>query len=259
MAIKISDGLRNFLMKGGSFRHAFSGGELRIFSGAQAADANAAEPSGLICTITDTNGSRTAETRATGSVQITGGSSGNVSNVTIGGIDVLGDAVAWTTSNDATATAVAAQINLNPFNYLVDATVATDTVTLTARPGIGAAINSAAVAAATTGDVTDTPTNMSSGVTPENGLSFEQEPTAGVLEKLASQTWSGAAVSTGTAASFRLVGAVSDAGSLDSGAVYFRLDGTVGTSGADINFTSVSFVDTETQSIPTFSVTEPAS
>ncbi len=259
--LQLSDGLRDFLIDGGSFKQAFSGGVLKIYDATQPATANAAITGAELVEITDNSGSHTAEVAGAGSVQLTAGASGSVDTITVSGIEVLGVSVAFDTSLNQTASNVADQINLNPANYLVKASVSTDTVTLTSKPGMGALLNGDIVAGTET-TITVVKVNMGtavSGVNSANGLLFEQDPTAGVLEKLASQAWTGVAGVTSTATHFRLYGAITDAGGLDSSAVFLRLDGDVSTSGADLNFGSVAFVNTETQSIPTFSVTEPAS
>jgi len=65
------------------------------------------------------------------------------------------------------------------------------------------------------------------------GLHFEANATAGELEKLASETWSGTAVASGTAGWFRMREAT-DAGTAAS-TTAVRLDGSIATSGADMN------------------------
>lgn len=205
--IQLSDGLRDFFMDGGSFKQAFSGGNLKIYSGSQPATANAAVTGTELVEITDASGTVTAEVSSAGSVQVTAGSGvDTIDTVTIAGIDILGAAVVFNTSFNQTASDLADQINLNPANYLVKASVSTDTVTLTSKPGMGALLNGETVGGTQTG-MTVVNVNMGttvSGVDSINGLLFEQDPTAGVLEKLASQTWSGVASATGTAGYFRL-------------------------------------------------------
>src|SRR5687767_6931614 len=46
-----------------------------------------------------------------GSVTITGGSSGTIATLTVNGVDIIGSAVSWVTSNAATAQALADRIN----------------------------------------------------------------------------------------------------------------------------------------------------
>jgi hypothetical protein len=95
-------------------------------------------------------------------------------------------------------------------------------------------------------------------VNPVNGLRFG-DASAGVLIKAASQAWTGVAAATGTAGWFRLLGAVNDDESDDTtNNLFLRLDGNVATSGANLNLTSTSIASAATQTISTFSVTEPA-
>lgn len=103
-------------------------------------------------------------TAATGSVTITGGSSGTVSNLTINGVAVISSAVSWTTSNDATATALAAAINSYTSNPDYTAAAVGAVVTITAAQSEGAAPNGFVVTSSVTGDVTTTDVNMAGGV-----------------------------------------------------------------------------------------------
>lgn len=78
---------------------------------------------------------------------------------------------------------------------------------------------------------------------------------SGVLSKNA-DIWSGVAGATGTASYFRLV-VNTDTGVLSTTEI--RMQGTVGTSGADINMSAVSIVSGATQTIDTWDLTMPAS
>lgn len=86
-----------------------------------------------------------------------------------------------------------------------------------------------------------------------NGLEFENSPTDGIIEKSASEVWSGVAVATGTAGWFRFVGNAADAGALST--TLPRIDGSVGVSGADMNFGTTSIVTGRTYTLDTFSLT----
>ncbi len=78
---------------------------------------------------------------------------------------------------------------------------------------------------------------------------------SGVLSKNA-DIWSGVAGASGTANYFRLV-VNTDTGVLSTTEI--RMQGTVGTSNADINMSSVSIVSGATQTIDTWDLTMPAS
>lgn len=97
---------------------------------------------------------------AEGSVQLTGGASGSVDSITVGGVELLASAVAFNTSLNQTASDVADAINANVTVPNFNASAATDTVTITAvDPGVD---TSAVVSSATT--ITTTDVNMG-GVT----------------------------------------------------------------------------------------------
>lgn len=257
MALRLSKGLRNFLNEGGSLKQAFAGGKILLYSGSQPTTADDAVAGTLLCTYTDASGAHTAEVRATGSVALTGGASGSVDTLTVNGLEIMGSATAYATSLAVTAQAVADKINDNPKNQLfVASTGGGTTITITAKPGLGTLPNTWVVASTVT-TITKTDTNMSGGVDSANGLKFG-DSAAGALVKKPGQTWSGVAGNTGTAGWFRLVGSVSDAGGADSSEVYHRLDGSVATSGANLNLSSTSIVATATQTISTFTLTEPA-
>jgi hypothetical protein len=85
-----------------------------------------------------TAGTAGAGTGATTSFQITGGTAGagnQITSVTVGGVNILGAPVLWTTSNNNTATLVAAQINSFASNPEFAAVASTNTVTITGPIG----------------------------------------------------------------------------------------------------------------------------
>lgn len=88
---------------------------------------------------------------------------------------------------------------------------------------------------------------------PSNGLEFEA-PTAGVLPKSTTQTWSGTAAATGTAGWGRLY---DNAYTTGASSTAVRYDFSVGTSGADLNLSSTSIVSGATITIDTFTITQP--
>lgn len=255
MTIKLSTAARNFLAGIGSYKDLFQNGRMEIYSGSQPANADAAVTGTLLCTITDNSASRTAEVLATGSVTLTGGSSGSLNTLTVNSVDILGGAVPYNTSLNQTATDIATQINRNRSNVEYTASASGAVVTIKALPGTGAAPNGFVVASTTT-TLTKTDANLSGGVNAANGLKFS-EPSSGAVSKLASQTWSGINVSSGTAGYYRLYGGVADAGALDSSATYYREDGAIGTSGADLNMTSTALTNGIATSITTFQRTMP--
>jgi len=110
-----------------------------------------------------------AEVRAVGSFNITGGTASpgvnKLNSVTVNGVEVLGVAVNWSTSNVVTAEAVAAQISVfaSP-DY--SATAAAGKVTITAAAGTGSTPNGYVVATTPAGTLTTgSVVNMAGGVT----------------------------------------------------------------------------------------------
>ena len=87
------------------------------------------------------------------------------------------------------------------------------------------------------------------------GLSFN-DASGGVIPKKSTETWSGIAVSTGTAGWFRLF-APGDA--LGSSSIDERIDGACATSGAQMNMSSTTITQDAVQTVSTFQLTLPAS
>lgn len=87
--------------------------------------------------------------------------------------------------------------------------------------------------------------------------------TLNVLAKAAAQTWSGTAVASGTAGWFRCyacIDGVTSTGADAAGASgYIRFDGTVSTSGADLNLPSINITAAGTVTVDTATFTIPLS
>jgi hypothetical protein len=260
MTIRQSTGLRNHLQQNGSFRSAFQGGKLSIYSGSQPATADTAPAGTLLVTITDAAGAHTPEVRATGTITITG-TSGTITGITLGGVQILGATVTWLTSNNVTAGLIRDQINKFHGHKIVTASAATNVVTLTAKLGYGTAINGMVVTTTESGgDIAGADVNIGSavaGVLQVNGLNFDDVAT-GLLAKRTGQVWSGIGLADGVAGWFRLRGPITDNDSADSAGAFTRLDGNIATSGADMNATSTILAADATHTVSLFSPTEPA-
>jgi hypothetical protein len=256
MTTRISTGLRNYVAAGGSYAQAFQNGRIEIYSGAQPATADAAVTGTLLCTLTDNAGSFTAEVQATGTVTLTGGASGSVDTVTVGGYNLIDAAVAFNTSLTQTATDLAAAINNSKKYPDFTATSSGAVVTIKAPLGMGTVGNSLTVTAGLT-TITASYANTSGGVSPVNGLKYGT-PVAGVLAKLSSQTWSGVNAASGTAGYFRQYGSVADAGGADATETVIREDGAIATSGSQLNMTSTSLTAAATTTLSAWSRTFPA-
>ncbi len=260
MTIRLSTGARNGLLLGLGFAGMFNRGYMKIFSGSQPANADAAETGTNLGIVSSSSLTLTKETRATGSITITGASGGSINNITVGGLNIIPDG-AITVSGDTTttlATKLATAINRNG---IMEASSSGAVVTISGRPGTG--VTTAAVAGSLT-TATATYVNMGSGVAgvaPVNGLLFG-DPVAGVIAKDANQIWSFTGINgTGTAGWFRLYGSnTNDSGAIISAAPYYpRLDGSVGLSGADLILSNISIATGSPNTIDTFTFTMPAS
>jgi hypothetical protein len=104
--------------------------------------------------------------------------------------------------------------------------------------------------AAVTGTLLVTISNNSSGT----GINMAAAAVAGVLAKLASETWSGVNAATGTATYYRHV-AVGDDGTLST--TQARIQGTIATAGADMNLSSTSLTAAATQTVDYYTVALP--
>lgn len=257
MALRLSTALRNFLLSHGSCKNALQNGVLKIYSGTQPTTADDAVAGTLLCTFSKASGAVTREVLATGTVTLTGGASGSVDTVTVNGINIIPQgAVAFNTSLTQTATDLAAAINKGLSSPEYTATSSGAVVTIKAMPGTGVGPNGFVVTATLT-TLTATYANMAGGVAAVNGLTFETAA-SGAVAKNANETWSGVAAATGTAGWFRFEGSVTDPGTSDTGAQYLRLDGSIATSGANLNMSSTSITSGATQTLSSFSITQPA-
>lgn len=265
MTLRYSAALRNAILKSGSLKREMSNCFLKLYTGSQPASADAAPTGTLLCTYSSSSGAITRETLAVGSLTLATCSTGSIDTIKLTpagpgtAIDILGGAVTVDGTEAGTATLCAAAINDNPANIYVTAstTGASGVITLTGKAGTGATLNTWAVTETDTGAPSaGSLVDMTGGVAAVNGLRWGNA-TAGVLTKKSTQTWSGVAVATGTAGWFRIEAAVADAGALDSTETYKRIDGSVGTSGADLNLSNTAIANTATQTIDTATITEP--
>jgi len=261
MAVRLSTYARNFLLNFGSLKQLLSGGEVRIFTGSQPAAADDAETGTLLVTLTASSGARTAETRSTGTITLSG-TSGTCTGVTMDTYQISGATITFDTTLTITAAALAAQINKYGRDLQVEATSSGAVVTVYAPRGSGNAWNGAVLDSTMSGgDLVGTDVNIGSavsGIDHANSLLYNGAG-SGALAKDSSQTWSGVAGNSGVAGWFRHVGAPTDSGTLESTFTRPRIDGNVATSGANLNLTSTNITATATQTVSSWTWTMPAS
>lgn len=251
--IRLSTGARNALAQSLGLAGAFNKGSIRIYSGTQPATADSAATGTLLGVVTISSGALTQETQASGTITVTGGST-SVATVTVGTFNIIPDgAVAYNTSVVQTASDLCDAINRNG---IYTASVSGAVVTIKPRPGVGAAHN--ALVVTSTGSVTATYANMSGGVAAVNGLVLAT-PSDGTIAKPVGAVWSFAGLAAGTAGWFRFVGSFADAGATLTAAPWLvRLDGSVATSGADLNLSNITIAVAAPTTVDTFSATIPA-
>jgi len=125
----------------------------------------------ITLTTVQANVAAVAEVRATGTVQVTGGSTDSginvISDITVDSVSLFVNPVDWSVSHTSTAAAIAVEVNNNSETSGYSATSVGDTVTLKAAIGTGATVNGDVVAAVIPGtsNVTTTDVNISGGVT----------------------------------------------------------------------------------------------
>jgi hypothetical protein len=86
------------------------------------------------------------------------------------------------------------------------------------------------------------------------GINMAAAAASGAIPKLASETWSGVNAATGVALWFRHV-AVGDDGTLST--TQARVQGAVGTAGAELNLSNTTLTSAATQTITSYSVALP--
>lgn len=258
MALRLSTGLRNFILQHGSLKDALQNGRIEVYTGSQPASADSAVQGTLLATLTKSSGAHTAEVLAAGSITLTGGASGSVNTVTVDGVNIIPQgAVAFNTSLNQTASDLADAINAGLSSPEYTAVAVGAIVTITAKRGSGVSPNGFVVTATLT-TITASYVNMAGGVAPVNGLSFGSA-SAGSIAKNAAEAWTGVAVAGGTAGWFRYYGSVADTGIADSSESTIRLDGSVATSGGQLTMSNTTVVAGATQTGTSLTVTMPSS
>lgn len=255
MSIRFSTGTRNGIAQGLGFGGLFNRGSIKIYTGAQPASGDAAVTGTLLGTVSVSSATVTAETRATGTITLTGGASGSVNTVIVNTFNIIpSGAVNFNTSLSQTASDLCDAINRDG---IYTATVSGAIVTISPRAGAGTSHNGYTVSAGLT-TITASYANMASGTAPVAGLVWAP-PNAGVLAKPSTAVWGFTGVAAGTAGWFRLVASESDPGTLVTAAPYYvRMDGSIAVSGADLNLSNIAIAVSSPNTIDSLSFTVPA-
>lgn len=257
MTIRFSTGLRNALAAGLGFQGALNKGYMEVYSGSQPSNADAAATGTKLGIITLSSGALTKETRATGTITITGASGGTINNITVGGLNIIPDG-AITVSGDTTSTLAAKLCDAINRNGIMEASVSGAVVTIKGRPGSGA-ITDTVTGSLTTATASYANMGVVTGVAPVNGLILGA-PVAGVIEKPSDAIWSMAGIAIGTAGWFRYFSSDGgDTGAIISGAPYYaRMDGSCGVGTGDCQLSSLSVTVGSPHTVDLFRVTFPA-
>lgn len=262
MAELLSTGLRDFLLHEGSVRKCFEDGVMNIYSGTAPSTADAAATGVLLCKVTVASGAVTTGQRSRGehsNIQITSHAVGEtfIINITIDGVGPT--SYTYTNTPDAgdvnaVAVLVARMINDVPQMMAVaaGATVVAVDGLIFVKSRIEGLAHTIALDGASTGTAVVTDGALAAATL--STLQFLYAA-SGSMSKDA-DVWSGVVLVTGVAGYFRIV-TNSDDGTLST--IQPRLQGSVGTSGAELNLSSTSLVISTTLTIDTFSVTLPAS
>jgi hypothetical protein len=255
MTVRLSTGARNGKAGVFGFQGMFNQGYIKVFSGSQPVGADAAETGTLLGTFTRSSGALTKETRATGTITITGATGGTINNITVGGLNIIPDG-AITVSGDTTSTLAAKLADAINRNGIMEASVSGAVVTVRGRPGTG--VTTAAVTGSLT-TATASYANMSGGVAPVNGLILTP-PGAGAVSRPTDQVWSMVGIAAGTAGWARLYSSdTADTGALLTAAPWYpRMDGNCGVGTGDFRMSATAITVGLPVSLDSFSWTQPA-
>lgn len=249
----ISLGLRNHLLSFGSLKNGLQGGVVRVFAGAAPANADAAQTGTLLATMSELGAAWVPEVISFGSVTLTGGAAGQVTQVSVNGVNLLAVAVPFNLSLFQTAIDLAAAINSNVTLPLYQARVADRTVSIYAMPGTGVQPNGYVIGV-TMVTITASTVNLAGGVSSVNGLKLAFGA-AGVVSKISSQVVRGAVVAPGgTAAYWRIYTESGDTGVADISGRYRRAQGLIAVVNETMTMPSLSLVANSVHKINTLQV-----
>lgn len=267
MTIRLSAALMQYAWNVGSVAEALTGGIMRIYTGSAPIAPEYAPTGTLLATLTLDGSAHTSEVAATGAIQFTGTGTTTVTSITVGGVELLLESV---TGDDnillLQEVLFGIQRASHRHDFIAEWNGESDSITLRCRPGRGTKHNGATVTGSKSGTVTLSYTNMSGGVASSKGLLFGNSqpatydydppyPRARLLTAMPGGVyWSGTAVAAGTAGWFRISGPFEDDDTADTTLSRFRLDGSIGVSGANMTMSDPDISIGEEIEVASFSV-----
>jgi hypothetical protein len=264
--MKFSSGFVTNLCRSGGYWKNLANGVLKLYSGAEPATADAAATGTLLATLTLSGSAWTAEVQAEYAFTVSG-TSGTITNVKVGGLEILGSTVTWASDNTTTAALIAAKINdhSSPTQFVARSSGAV--VYVKCPPTSGTAY--AAIVIATTCSGGDMAATVASsglpngsngttlGVAAVNGLNFQFPAVAGVFTKETTVWQDTSADASGTVGYARLTLEGTDDFTLST--AFRRVQYSVGTSGADITSSVLTTTAAAPVILNTFTFTVPTS
>ena len=251
MTTRLSTGLVNNLVGPRGIAASFAGGVIDIYTGAQPANADSSIGGATLlgrCSVASATYS--PETPATGTVTLSG-AAGSILTLNVGTLNIIPiGPVPFVTDLATTAQELADAVNRNA---IYTATASGAVVTLRAPAGTGDAHNGLAVLGTFT-TLTATYTNISGGVDAVAGLQWGV-PTNGSISKAGVLSFNG--VAAGTAGWFRIKASALDNDAASTTLV--RLDGSVATSGGDMNLSNLVIAIGAPTTIDSLVITMPKS
>lgn len=257
MSLRYSTGYRNALLQARSFRELFADGVLRIFTGSQPASADTGATGTLLVQITKGAGTFSVSTvsgRQTNWVRVTAGTVPETYTVTINGQNYT-YTMAGADDASAIARGLAALVRKNNLVHAIPTIETTEKgVVVEAR----CAGESYSIAVSTTASVGTITTSAAAMILNSrlNGLLFASA-SVGVIGKESGYSWQGSAIIGGIAGWFRLSENDDDYDADSTTGI--RIDGSVGTSGADLVVGSTTLTANGLVTIDEANFTNPAS
>ena len=253
MTIRLSTGLRNNIVGPTGVAASFSGGVIDVYTGTQPATSDNAVSGTLLGRVSIASATYTPETPASATITLAG-SAGSINTLNIGAFNIIPlGAVNFITDLATTAQALADAINRNGI-YRATFPGTGAVVTVIAPAGTGDAHNGLALVATVTTMTATSSGNITGGVDATAGLQWGA-PSGGTVSK--SGVWSFNGVAAGTAGWFRMKASALDDNAASTTLV--RLDGSIATSGGDMNLSNLSIAIGSPTTIDSLTVTMPAS